>query len=133
MGFELDFDLITRLRKRSKAFADQLDNGMPLAKAALLIKEGNIGLSIGLVQQGSSLSPVGGNDLALADAISKIMPEDGSQGVLAVAQYTNTGGDTGAGGHLVVTRGGQQYITTAEGQRGLFLESYFLKNDYLWN
>ncbi len=116
-GYKLNQRLI------SKISPDELRDGMPLAKAALLI-EGN-GLSVGLIQQASSRARIGGGDLAVADALEHILEDENT---MFVAQYSNVAGGMDTGGVLVKDHNNN--VTTLEGHRMNFMDTEILKKGY---
>ncbi|MBI1976132.1 MAG: hypothetical protein HYS56_01325, partial [Candidatus Omnitrophica bacterium] len=97
--------------------------GMPLAKAALVVK-GN-GLSVLVFQNSSSRAPVGGGDLAVADAMDDFRSNPGR---MAVVQYANVAGGIDAGGVLV--KNSEGFVESLEGNLKQFAEGLFLDEDY---
>ena len=69
MGYELDATRVEVLRSTSEG-KDQLEKGMTLAVASLLVK--GKGLSLGIIRNGTGFAQLGGGDINLARAAQEI-------------------------------------------------------------
>ncbi|MBF0387436.1 MAG: hypothetical protein HQL20_06225 [Candidatus Omnitrophica bacterium] len=121
-GYALDPTVLQQMRASADG-ARELQDGMPLAKAALLVQ--GKGLSVGIIQNASSRANIGGSDIAVGDAVNEIW----SKGTMAVAQYANVAGGGDQGGVLAMTREGQ--VTTIEADRARFLDRHLLVQDHV--
>lgn len=127
-GYEIDEEAVTKMLSVEDdalraELQRELDEGMPLAKASLLVK--GKGLSVFISQNSSSRAPVGGGDLALGEAVDALWEDEN---VIAKWQYANMAGSVTFASPLVRKKNG--VITSLEGNRLQFGEEVVLEDDY---
>ncbi len=122
-GYTIDEDRVDLIVKAG--LSEEMGKGMSLAKASLLVK--GKGLSVGIIQNSSSLAPIGGGDIALGFSAYQIW----NKGAAAVPSYSNVAGGTNEGGFLAVEKNDpNNTVAIIEGDRVAFAEGFAYEEDF---